>query len=237
MKTLLQIVQQFCKVTGLSVPTAVVSSTDSQVVQILALLNEGLDEIVPKYKWPCLQSEATFTSTAVESQGTLETIAPGFKSMIPDTFWNLTNSLPAFGSLSPSDTQFMKIWGSPSALVNFRQMNNELHFIPVIAAGVSFRFEYNSYYAVITATTLVKKQYFTADTDTCRLPDNLMSLYLRWAWKKEKGLPYAEEMKTFEGVCKQAYVDSVNSLPLRMGGRKTQAQPGVVVPLGSWNAP
>lgn len=234
MKTLLQIVQQFCTVTGLSVPQNVVSSTDTSVTQILGLLNEGINELVPKYKWPQLQYEANFTSTAVESQGLLDTIAPGFKSLIPNTFWSVSNRLPSNGSISPQDTQVLKIWGRPSALINFREVNGELHFIPAGTAGLAYRFEYNSQYCVKSAAG-VPKQYFTADDDVPVLPDILHALDLRWRWKAEKELAYAEHFSSFERTCKQAFVDAASPSLARMRNGNTNAMPGIVVPLGSWD--
>jgi len=232
MKTLLQIVQQFCNATGLNPPLGVVSSTDSQIVQILALMNEGLDSLAMK-PWAQLQQEATFTSTAVESQGALETIAPGFRSIIPDTFWNLTNKLPANGSISPKNTQILKVWGAPSAYTQFREVNGELHLIPAVGVGTQYRFEYNSQ-NLVQAADLTTKQYFTADTDVPLIPDNIIIADLRWRWKAEKELAYAENFRTFENLCKQALVNSATKTPLRMGSSPARAMPGIVVPLGSW---
>lgn len=234
MKTLLQLVQDHCKRSGVQPPNAVVSSTDDQIVQLLALMNEGLDELAVKYKWPQCQREATFTSTAVESQGLMETIAPGFKAMIPNTFWSLTNKLPANGSITPADAQVLKIWGRPSALVNFRIVNNQLNFYPAGDANLQYRFEYETKYIVVDGDTQALKQYFTKDTDTTLLPDNLYLLDLRWRWKCEKGLAYAENMRTFETTCKQAFVDSAPATPLSLGTPSRNAMPGIVVPLGSW---
>lgn len=237
MKTVLQIVQQMCRATGIPVPAALVSNTDSQIIQMLALLNEGLDEMVPRFKWPQLQATATFTSLAAENQGELATIAPGFKSLIPDTFWSTTNSLPAQGSITPQEAGYLKTWGRPSALVQFREVNNQLHIVPApAAAGDNFRFEYNSRNAVITATTLATKESFTADSDTCKLPDFLLQMDLRWRWKKEKGLPYAEEFRTFEANIKQSFVDSGAARKLSLGGGNRCAAPGIIVPIGSWGA-
>ncbi len=235
MKTLLQVVQDFCKRQGISVPSAVVTSTDDQIVQLLALLNEGLDELAGTFQWPQLEVEASFTSTAVESQGLMETIAPGFKGLIPNTMWSTSKRLPAAGSISPQQTQAIKAYGTGSALTNFRQMGNELHFVPAIAAGQQYRFEYRTRYLVKDGTTSLPKQYFDKDTDTCILPDNLYILDLRWRWRMEKGLSYAENMATLNLVRKQAFVDSKAAMALSMAAPCTDAPPGIVVPLGSWN--
>ena len=235
MKTLLQIIQEMCKRTGVTSPLTILSSTDDQVVQLLALLNEGLDDLTAKYKWPQKVQEATFISTMMENQGELETIAPGFEEMLPNTFWSLTNRLPLNGSITPADAQTLKIWGRPSALVNFRLINNQLHFIPAQAAGLSYRFEYRSKYMVIDGVTGLRKQYFTTDTDRTVLPDELHLLDLRWRWKMEKGLAYAENFRTFEAKCLSIFAASAPAASLNLGCDNRGAMPGIVVPLGSWN--
>lgn len=235
MKTLLQLIQGFCGTTGIAKPVNIASSTDAQVIQMMSLLNEGLDELAVKYKWPQLQREAIFTSTAEESQGAMTAIAPGFVSLIPNTMWSLSKRLPTNGSITPADTQTLKIWGRPSALINFRQVGDELHFIPAGEGGLQYRFEYQSEYAVLDGDTKLPKKYFEKDTDQTILPEKLYTFDLRWRWKSEKGLSYAENFRSFEQSCKQAYVDAAAQSPVSMANCTKGAMPGIVVPIGSWN--
>jgi len=232
MKTLLQIVQNFCQATGLPTPLTVSGSTDTQVIQILALMNEGLDNLVVM-PWAQLEKVATFVSTAVENQGALETIAPGFRSLVGDTLWSNTNRLIGAGSISPQDSQALRIWGTPSALVQFREVGGNLLFIPAGASGLTYSFEYKSQNAVM-AVDLSTKQYFTQDTDVPILPDNVILADLRWRWKCEKELAYAESFRTFEQLCKQAVTSSAAKQSISMATSRTNLVPGVVVPFGNW---
>jgi hypothetical protein len=234
MKTLLQIVQQFCAAKGLPAPLTAAGSTDSQIIQILALINEGLDTL-SVLNWAQKQTEATFTSTAVENQGKMAVIAPGFKSLIPNTFWSLSNRLPAQGSISGQDTQILKVWGTPSAMIQFRQIGDELHFVPAGTAGLQYRFEYNSNYIVANSGG-TRKQYFTADDDVPVIPDYILLADLRWRWNSEKELQYAELFRTCENLTKQAVVDSASVQAISMTTPAKRAMPGIVVPVGSWNA-
>lgn len=237
MATLLQIVRNFCQTTGLDVPQTVLASQDDQVTQILALLNEGVLELGPKYDWSKLQAVATFTSTGVESQGAMNTIAPGFRRMLANTLWSETQRLPGRGGITPSDSQALRIWGRPNALVNFREMQGELHFIPAGPAGLTFSFEYQSRFCVRDGTTGLLKEAFTADNDETVLPDHLYKFDLRWRWKMEKGLAYSEHLRMFESAAKQANSDMLGVLPLNMGGSRPSAMPGIIVPLGNWQRP
>ncbi|MBZ4252035.1 hypothetical protein LAJ57_14125, partial [Streptococcus pneumoniae] len=66
--TLLSIVQNVCRLTGLRVPTEVVNSTDTQVQQLYALANEEGQELARSFEWEALNLEQTFTTTATEVQ-------------------------------------------------------------------------------------------------------------------------------------------------------------------------
>lgn len=237
MATLVQIVQRFCSSTGLDVPSAVMSSGDDQIKQIVALLNEGVVELGNKYPWSRLQFLTTFLSTGDESQGKIEDIAPGFQKMLSDTLWSVSNRLPGRGGITPADSQALRIWGRPNALVNFRLMDGELHFLPPGAAGLSYSFEYQSRFCVYDGDTHELKEFFTKDTDYTVLPDMLYIFDLRWRWKMEKMLAYSEHLRSFETLAKQTYSNQLGALPVRMDQPHGAVLPGIVVPLGNWNKP
>ena len=78
--TLLSVVQRFCQRTNISVPATVYGSTDPQVLQIMALLEEEGADLSGRGDWQALTNEATHTTVATESQGDIATIASnGFR--------------------------------------------------------------------------------------------------------------------------------------------------------------
>ncbi len=234
MKTLLQIVQTFCQASGLTVPVSVIGNTDDQITQIVALINEGLDELVVKYKWTELTREASFITVAQETQGDLTVIAPGYKALIPNTLWNRSASLAAYGSINPADVQVLRVWGARTAVPTYRLLGKNLQIIPAPEAGQEMIFEYRTNFPVLEADGITLKQYFTVDTDTCILDANLIVLDLRWRWRMEKGLSFAENLSTFERVCKQSFVDSLQAKSLTMAAPTKDMKPGIVIPPGYW---
>lgn len=235
MKNLLEIVQSFCGTTGLTKPVTVTASTDDQIIQILGLLNEGLTELVSKYKWPQLRLEASFTSSAAETQGELAELAPGFKAMVPDTLWNLTRQQRAVGGMSPQQTQAIKASNMGiGSIPSYSIREGQLLFVPSQPPSEAYRFEYISQYAV-RAQDGKLKEHFTADKDVPILPDTLLIADLRWRWKAEKGLAYAENMRTFETICKQAFVDALGAGKISLATGDRSVRPGIVVPEGNWN--
>lgn len=72
--TLLQIVSTACNELGLTAPSAVVSSTDLQIIQLLALLNRDGNDLYRDRDWTCLQGEHIINlETPINRTGTYVT--------------------------------------------------------------------------------------------------------------------------------------------------------------------
>ena len=70
MTTLLQIIQDTCDELALDRPTVVISSTDKQVRQMLALLNRLGRDITKQFEWQRLDKEALITAVQYTYTGT-----------------------------------------------------------------------------------------------------------------------------------------------------------------------
>lgn len=239
--SLLSIVQDACRRIGIAAPTAVVSSSDPQIVQLLALVNvEGkklatCTSVGLSYDWQSLQTEATFTSVALELQGVMTTIAPGFKYIIGDTVWDRTTRLKAYGSITPQDWQNNKAWFLNGPYPAYRVRGGQLLFNPIPAAGHSYYFEYQSSYWCTDATGVTLKAAFTADTDIARLDEDLISDGLVWRWKQAKGLDYAEDFNAYQIAVTNAVARDVDRPVLNQACLDPLS--GVVVPIGNWRLP
>lgn len=238
--SLLTIVQNACKRIGISAPAAVVSSTDLQIIQLLALANEEGQELSTcssaalSYDWQALQAEANFTTTATESQGAITTIAPGFKYIIDGTIWDRTKRLPVYGSLDPQTWQNYKAWGVTNPFPKYRVRGGLLLLMPVPAAGESYYFEYQSA-NWCTSSGGTGQTSFAADTDVALLDEDLMTAGLIWRWKQAKGFDYAEDFRKYQTRVINAIARDKESSVLYLG-RKTGSVGGAVVPIGDWNA-
>jgi hypothetical protein len=74
--SLLAIVQEFCRRTGMPVPTGVQSNGDKGVQQMLGLMNELCEDIETRKAYQQNTFETTFVSVAAEDQGAIDTICP-----------------------------------------------------------------------------------------------------------------------------------------------------------------
>lgn len=236
--TMLSVVQQFCLRTGIPKPSAVYGSTDSQVLQAMALLEEEGNDLATRHDWQALVAEASHTTIANENQGDIVTIASnGFRHICNETIWDRTNNLPVVGPLDAKDWQAIKGMTSTGARYRYRIRGGHLLITPTPDAGYSWYFEYVSKNWILDEDGTTYKQYFDHDTDTILLPEDLVLLGLRWRWKKEKGLDYAEDFRTYEMQVKDAIGRDGSRKPLTMDSCTEHTGPAVFVPAGNWSVP
>ena len=246
MSTLLSIVSDLCGRQNLPVPTTVYGTTDPQVRQMAKLLEEEGNDLAMRHPWECLIREAFHTTIAAEDQGAIDTIAvpvgasssDGFRSIVNQTIWDRTTRLPVCGPMNPQQWQAMKAVTTSGPKYRFRIRGGKLLVNPTPPAGESWYFEYITKFWILGANGTTYKNRFTLDTDVILLPDDLVLQGLRWRWKKEKGMDYAEDFRTYETQVKDQASKDGGKPVLRMdmagwGG----PQPGIFIPDGSWNVP
>lgn len=231
--TLLDIVKEFCRRTGITVPTVVMSSNDDQYLQLAGLANEVVEDITVRGGWQGITKEVVWTSVAGGSQGPIETLAPGYRKILNETIYDRTRALPIFGPRNPQEWQAIKAIPLSGPFYQYRIRGGELLTTPDMPAGHTLAFEYITRYAV-NSSVGVAKAYFTQDTDTFALPDVLLLKGLRWRWREEKGLPYLEAARSYE-VSISEYLNSDGTKgALSLNGPSGNIQPGIFIPSGNW---
>ena len=236
--SMLTLIQHHLRRTGLPYATAVYGSTDPQVLQAMALLEEEGNDLAVRHDWQALTLEAAHTSLAAEDQGAIATIAAnGFRHIKNETTWDRTNSLPIIGPIDDKDWQSIKGMTSTGARYRYRVRGGKLLITPTPTAGLSWYFEYVSKNWILGADGTTYKQYFTLDTDTLLLPEELLLAGLRWRWAKEKGLDYAELFRTYETQVKDAIGRDGGRRPVYMDLSTEHTGPAVFVPAGNWSVP
>lgn len=235
--TMLTVVQRFCTRTGLTSPATVYGTTDPQIRQILALLEEEGSDLSKRGDWNEITFEATHTTTAIEDQGAITTIASnGFNYIKNGTIWDRDLRLPVY-VIDGANWQAAKAMDLTGPRYQARIRGGKLISNPVPTAGHTWAFEYISKNWILGADGTTYKEYFTLDTDTILLPESIILMGLRWRWKKEKGLSYDEDFRTYEMQVQDALSRDGMKQTLNMGNENSVVSPGVVVPLGSWLTP
>jgi hypothetical protein len=229
--SVLTTIQYVCGRTNVPVPATVLGNTDTQVVQMLRLLEEIGNDMAKRGDWEGVTREATHTSLADEDQGTMVSIATnGFRNLKNGTFWDRTNKLPILGPLNDQQWQTLKGMATTGPRYHFRIRGGKLLINPTPTAGHTWAFEYMSKNWMLGVDGTTYKQYATLDSDTILIPEDVLIMGLRWTWKKEKGMDYAEDMATYEAQIKDSLGRDGGKATLHMDGGVRDARPGIFVP-------
>jgi len=231
----LSIVQDLTQRMNIPTPSAVATSTDPAILQILALCNKEGEWVTNQYDWQSLCLEANFVTVAQESQGSLSTIAPYMKNIINDTMWNRDLRRPVFGPMTPQRWEQLKAMVMQGPWNQFQIRGDNILFIPVPAAGQNIWFQYTTR-AWCKSVGGMGQVKFLADDDTLTLRDDLFKLGVEWRWRKAKGLDYAQDFVDYETMLQDAKARDGTKDTINMGDVKYDIYPGIMVPAGSWSA-
>ena len=231
--TLLQIVQSATKRIGLQTPSSAIASTDPTILQLVALCEEEGQEQATSMQWESLQYEAQFTTVALENQGALKTIAPGFDYVLNNAMWNRTLRRPVYGPNTPQEWQQSKAMQLNGPWNSYRIRGDAIYFYPAPPAGQQIDFEYYSKNWVYPVTGITSP-IWTADSDQPLVNDQLMILGLVWRWREAKGLDFSGDFQKYEKRKADAFARDASRPVLNMGGGNYEINPVVLVPRGSW---
>jgi hypothetical protein len=184
--TLLTLLQTTADELGLTRPTAVVSSTDVQVRQLLALLNRTGETLMTEFPWQRLIKEHTFATVS----GTATYALPSdFDRLINQSEYDRSNHWELAGPVSPQGWQYLKgglVSTGPRS--RFRIWGNLIYIDPTPTAANTCAFEYVSNKWVLASDGSTYKTSFTADDDTALFKDRLLVLGTKLRFFEIKGL-------------------------------------------------
>lgn len=234
---LVELCNRFAIRTGLPQSNTVFGG-NTTMAQIAGLLDEVLDYLTSEYNFQQLREEAVFGAQEFEYQGVLNVLAPkGFARLCSGTFFDRTNRLEVQGPLTQAEWQALKATTITGPATWFKIQNEALYLTPPPATYTEFAFEYMSNFAVRERSGGARKRYPTKDDDLFQLPDDLLLAGLRWRWKAEKGLDYAEELRQFEILARSKAMTSGGARAYSLDGCGAKAVPGIIVPSGNWSLP
>lgn len=235
--SLLTIVRQACARLAIPVPTAVVSSTNSQVLQLYALANEEVQECTTRFSWTKIREFVTFsTLNQLEQTGALSSdFDDQTDYIIPESMWDRTTVRKVFGPLTPEQWENERAFPVYTPIAPaFMVQNATLYLTPAPAAGDTLAFEIVSQKGVRSSGG-DKQVYFQADADTSIFGDPLATKGLVWRFKKMKGLDYSEEFQSYETMVNTMYAKdgAKPRLNLAYGLNRRLLFPANI-PIGSW---
>lgn len=139
------------------------------------------------------------TSIALSFQTQDYAMPADYDRMVAQTQWDRTNFWPNSGSKSAQQWQNMKSGVlATGPRLRYRVYQNKLRFTPPPTEVWTEVFEYiSNYWVLATGGTAPTKSKFSADTDTCIFPDDVMTNGIKFQWKKTKGLDFSAELAEF----------------------------------------
>lgn len=235
MTTILALVKTFCEVQGLPAPSALVGSNEKSVKQYRGILTDLLLEL-SEHRFQTQRLTKTWTATGVASQVSLETVfGTDYHGLVPQSMWNITRNNPISGPLSDQTWQAFQSLPNSGPEYSYWISQGVLYLTPVPPAGETLSAAYITDKLVVDVLGTTPKTNFTADDDSCLLPDILILRGLRYKWKEAKGeAGWEDAYNVYIGlVAKSLARDTAPMVHLDV--LPAERRPGIVIPPGNWN--
>ena len=226
---------QVCSRIGITAPTSFTSSSDAQILQLIALANEEGQELAARYPWQAITIERTFASVAAEIQGAITTLAgPDFKYILNNIMWDRSLLRPVLGPLLPAQWQELKARNITGPWSQYRIRGGNVLFIPIPAVGDTIAFEYISTNWV-TLNAGGTGLAWANDADIGLLDEQVMAQGCIWRWQAAKGVAYSENFDKYERLANDAMGRDGGKPILNLEGLGGSFPYGVTIALGSWD--
>jgi hypothetical protein len=207
------------------------------MIQQIQALYEALGQEIScgEYDWQMQKRSTTWVSTADVDQGSLTSrTGSDFLSIGNKTFWNFTLRRPVFGPISDVDWQMLQAFVPGGPLYQYRIAGDRILLNPTPVAGETYGFIWKSRNWILAVDGVTYKETFTADTDVSLLPENVMKVGVQAWWARQKGLPYADLLASFDGMVETAKMKDGTKQILSMDRPSNRVIPGIWVPAGNW---
>lgn len=228
----LTVIQNAAKRLGVNSPSAAYTSTDPQIIQLVAFAQQEGVELMEGYDWQALTTETTFVATATAAQS--GAIPSDFNRFVPETFFNRTRKRPVFGPISAQDWQFTQAVTTSTITENFRVRGDTIYITPTPTADDTYAYEYISNKWCESAGGTAQALW-AADTDVGILSEEVMTLGIVWRSLRGSGFDYAEPFRTYEMAKMRAQGRDGSKRRINMGYRTARGPRAPYTPEGSWD--
>lgn len=204
--SILTIIQGAADLIGLPRPSSI-GSSDTTTRQLLALAQEEGEELARRHDWRGLILPLSLNGDGTKIAFTLP---DDFQRLVSGTaLWREnTLILPLVGPASNADWIAITNTIRVSVQKAYRLAGNAIEVYPAMGAGEVAKTEYLSSYFIVSADGATRRATFQQDTDKVVFPERLVKLGLRWRWRAQKGLDYAQAQDTYEQeLSREAFAD------------------------------
>jgi hypothetical protein len=212
--TLLSVAQAVAKKVGISVPDSLASSTTREHVELLETINEMAQRIAEVHNWEVLNVQETITGDGTTESHNLPSDYD--RMLVKSQLWSSSLETPLSQIFDRDEWLGLDVQSYDYVINAWIKYGGQIHIKPALASGVTAKYFYTSN-LIVSPNTGSNKTEFTADDDTFRLDERLLKLGTIWQWRENKGLPYAEDMATFETTKSRLINQDKGSRLLRVG--------------------
>ncbi len=212
--SLLSVCQDVAKVIAIDVPSIVASSTDRELVELLAVANTMAERIATGHEWQVLSRIATITGDGATEDFDLPTDYD--RMLTKSQLWS-SSLETALTPITDLDRWLELDVQTFDFVINaWTIYGGQMHVKPALSTGVTAKYFYQSN-LMVSPSSGANKDAFSADNDTFRLSEELLKLGMIWQWRANKGLSYAEDMVNYEQLLARLVARDKGSRMLRIG--------------------
>ena len=213
--TVLSAIQRASTVIGLDKPSIIYSSTEREHIELGDLANEMAERIASAHDWTKLTGIATITG---DGSTTAHDLPSDYDRMIVKTnVWSSSLQTPLTHIADLDEWLGLEVWSYTYVINAWTIYADQMHIKPALASSVTAQYWYQSNLLVSPASGSNKTR-FTADDDTFRLDERLLTLGIIWQWRANKGLAYAEDLTNYEEEKEKLIARDKGSRMIRIGG-------------------
>lgn len=232
--TVLSAIQRACTPIGLGVPTAVFSSTEREHLELQDVANTVAGDMADFYDWQILKAIATITGDGTTTAFSL-----------PSDYGRMLKKAELRASTFPgsplehiTDTdEWLRIVvsGMTAGIGQWTIYGNQIQILPALANAATAKYFYIKN-TIVDPASGSDKARFDMDTDTFLLDEGCLELGIIYKWKRNKGLPYAEELQDYNDKLAERAGNDKGSKILVVGRQRfgnsaaEYAWPGTIVP-------
>lgn len=231
--SLLSVVRRAALLAGQPQPTTVAASPDRTALLMAELARVDAEDLSGRFDWPGLLRDRAFTTVAAVDQ----------PDALPDDFGRMAAATDDRGQIydvarregiagpASADQWRVMLDGFVGWTTAWRVFGGALQLAPAPPAGRAMRFAYVTRNLYLAGST--PKPAWEADTDTCRIPEDLIALGVLWRWKQGRGFEYAEDLANAERAIERAVGQAAGGRRQLVMGRTRWGAPladGAVVP-------
>jgi hypothetical protein len=231
-RTLLEIVQSVCAVVGVARPTSVFGGINANrtMFEMLELANETAQRIAyDTREWGFLTIRGEIIGDGISQDYNLPNNFKRF--LLTSNLWRgASPSSPMRFIPDPDEWVRRRLSNMTESFGEWRFYTSQISIVPILAMGEKVTFTYLDKNCIMPmGNPDLFADVFQNDTDKWRLDDRLLKLGMIWAWKAQKGSPYAEDMANYQEAL--SYVSGADKpAPIIIGRMPISAAVNVALP-------